>query len=262
MTFIKYYEMAKINFINSFVYTFDILSGSVFVGLIIFIFINLWKAVYGDQLLIEGFTISMMLWYLVMTESLVTSQGKIIQDIGVDVRSGNLANVLNKPYNYISYKFSTQLGSSIFKFGMTFIMASIIVYIFLGGIKVSLISIPLILLIVLLSMTLYFLISAFLGLFAFWLEDTEALHFVYQKVIFTIGGMLVPLEIFPAWLAKISIILPFSYIAYHPARLFVLFDFPTFIRVFSMLLIWILVMTISITILYKIAVRKVSVNGG
>jgi len=262
MTYLKYFEMAKINFINSFVYVIDVFSSSAFVGVIMFIFVNLWQAVYGDKLVIEGFTIAMMLWYLVMTESIVTAQGRLVDEIGRDVKSGSLANVLNKPYNYVAYKYFSNLGRSVFKFGMTFIISASVVYVLLGGIKISLISIPFIILIALLALTLDFLIGTFLGLFAFWFEDTESLSFIYQKIVFTLGGMLVPLEIFPEWLAKISSLLPVSYIAYHPGRLFVKFSFETFYKVFGVMMIWILVMIILISIIYKIAVRRVSINGG
>jgi ABC-2 type transport system permease protein len=106
------------------------------------------------------------------------------------------------------------------------------------------------------------MIMAFLGVFAFWLEDAKGLEFLYSKIVFTLGGMLVPLDIFPQWLHTICIYLPFSYIAYYPAKLFVGFDFTSFFKILSMEIVWITVFVILTALVYKWCIRRVSVNGG
>jgi len=79
----KYWESAKISFNNNLMYKADFLANSLFIGLIIFIFINLWKVVYSTGSgAIEGFTINMMIWYFLLTESIVTSPGKVIEAFG------------------------------------------------------------------------------------------------------------------------------------------------------------------------------------
>ena len=45
------------------------------------------------------------------------------------------------------------------------------------------------------------------------------LRFLYQKLIFVLGGMLLPLEVLPPTLETIARWLPFSAMAYIPARL-------------------------------------------
>ena len=262
MTLTKYFEIGKINFINSFAYTFDLLASSVFVALILFIFVSLWKVVFGGQIMIEGFTISMMLWYLVMTESIVTAQGHVVEEIGEEIKSGQIANYLNKPYNYIFYKYASNIGNGVFRFFLTFLVASIVVLIFLGGITIPLISIIPVLITVFLAITLHFAMMALLGVFAFWFEDAKSMHFIYQKIVFTIGGMLLPLEIFPFWLERISAVLPFSYVAYHPAKLFVKFSFSSFFSVLVFQIIWIAVISLFIFLVFRVCVKKVSVNGG
>jgi ABC-2 type transport system permease protein len=106
------------------------------------------------------------------------------------------------------------------------------------------------------------MIMAFLGVFAFWLEDAKGLEFLYSKIVFTLGGMLVPLEIFPQWLHTICIYMPFSYIAYYPAKLFVGFTFAMFFKVLLFELVWIVAFIILTAIAYKLCIRRVSINGG
>jgi len=262
MTLNKYFYITRTNFVNSVAYIQDIIGSSAFIALIIFIFVNLWKVIYGSNEYINGFTIIMMLWYLVMTESIVTSQSRVLEEMGNEVINGNIANYLNKPYNYVLYKYFQSLGRSVVKFIVTFVIAGLVVYIFIGPININLITILPIILIVFLAITLNFLIMASLGVFAFWIEDAKSLDFVYSKIIFTIGGMLVPLEIFPKWLYNISIYLPFSYVAYYPAKLFVAFDYMLFFKVLIVELMWITVFAIIASMLYKICVKRISINGG
>jgi ABC-2 type transport system permease protein len=39
---------------------------------------------------------------------------------------------------------------------------------------------------------------------AFWLSDAKATWFLYQKLVFLLGGMLLPLQLFPAWLERVA----------------------------------------------------------
>ncbi len=54
---------------------------------------------------------------------------------------------------------------------------------------------------------------------AFWLRDTRAMWFLYQKLVFILGGMLLPLEVLPDVLRDVAMVLPFMTMAYVPARL-------------------------------------------
>jgi ABC-2 type transport system permease protein len=57
------------------------------------------------------------------------------------------------------------------------------------------------------------------GGIAFWLLDAKSTWFVYQKLVFIPGGMLIPLELLPHGLETVSRALPFATMAYIPGRL-------------------------------------------
>ena len=103
---------------------------------------------------------------------------------------------------------------------------------------------------------------AFFSIFSFWLEDAKSIHFIYQKLVFVLGGMLLPLDIFPQWLENISKSLPFSYIAYYPAKLWVKFSTEAFFSVILWQFIWIVIGIISIYLLFRLVSKKLSINGG
>jgi ABC-2 type transport system permease protein len=54
---------------------------------------------------------------------------------------------------------------------------------------------------------------------SFWIRDARSTWFIYQKLVFVVGGMLLPLEVLPHTLATIAKVLPFMAMAYAPARL-------------------------------------------
>ena len=54
---------------------------------------------------------------------------------------------------------------------------------------------------------------------AFRLRDVRATWFLYQKTVFILGGMLLPLEVLPGGLRTFALWCPFMAMAYAPARL-------------------------------------------
>lgn len=50
---------------------------------------------------------------------------------------------------------------------------------------------------------------ALIGLAAFLVEETNSFELIYQKAVFILGGMLLPLDMFPEWLQRIARLLPF-----------------------------------------------------
>ena len=79
-----------------------------------FIFLHIWSYIYSDpKEIINGYTMNQMIWYIMITEVLwYVSAGKRYCKKNVeDVRGGNIAYNISKPYNYIIYSLSAHLGS-------------------------------------------------------------------------------------------------------------------------------------------------------
>ncbi|MFA6269124.1 MAG: ABC-2 family transporter protein [archaeon] len=264
MSISKYYFITKTNFKNSFAYFYDSLFSAIFIALIVFVFANIWTVVFraNPTGVINGFTLQSMVWYLVVTEAILTSQGRIIIQIGNEMITGEIANYLNKPYNYLFYKYFSTIGSSITTFLITILVGGLTAFIFVGPVQINPIILPLIAISCLLGITLHFTLMSVLGIFALWIEDAHSLAWLYQKVVLVIGGTLAPLDIFPAWLSAICLVLPFSFITYYPAKLFVLFNLNEFIQVTIIQIAWIVGAIIFAQILFKVISKRVSINGG
>lgn len=121
---------------------------------------------------------------------------------------------------------------------------------------------PLVLVAVLGAWLINFCIGALIGLAAFVSEEVSPYEWIYQKMIFILGGMLIPLDFYPAWLQSIAKALPFAYAMYGPARLFVTPDLGQFSSLVLGQGLWILILGGLLALAYSRGVRRLAINGG
>ena len=131
----KYLYIYKSELMSNLQYVFDIIIGFISYIIMIFIFLNLWKYIYSDpKELINGYNMSQMIWYVIVTEILWMSLGgrKLCAKISEDVKSGNIAYNINKPYNYVEYTLFNHLGRVTLKFIIVTIIGMILGFLFLN----------------------------------------------------------------------------------------------------------------------------------
>jgi ABC-2 type transport system permease protein len=261
----KYSQVTKITMANSLVYFWNFLSKNVFFVFIMFIYLMLWRNIFSQKgsTSIGGFSLNAMIWYLIFTELVTLSRTDLHLQVNDDVKSGNIAYLLNKPYNYVLYCFSYFIGEIGIKLLTNALIGLAIGLIYAGILQnFRLVHLPFIILSLLLGCIINFFIYLCLALTAFWFEDNSAFFWIYSKLIFTLGGMLMPIELFPKWLQGISHYLPFVYVTYVPARLAVDFSFQSFAMESTIQLLYLGVFFALAMFLYRKGVKNLNVNGG
>ncbi len=266
MSYSKYIAIAKTETYSTMAYFYEIIAHSVFIVLILFIFYNLWKAIYSAESVtsVSGLSLLALIWYLALSESTVAgSRVKSISwQIEQDVKSGNIAYSLNKPYHFMAYYFSATFFSSLIRIAIVFAMGAVLVYALMGLPQISATEIPFVVVSVILAAVLQFMLAFMIGVSAFWVEDTSAFRWIEDKLIFIMGGMLIPINFFPDFLKSLALLLPFSYTSYAPAYMFVNFSIGFFVTTAGMQLLWIVVLAGVCLLLFSLGVRKVCINGG
>jgi ABC-2 type transport system permease protein len=101
-----------------------------------------------------------------------------------------------------------------------------------------------------------------IGLAAFVAEEVTPFEWIYQKLIFILGGMLIPLDFYPQWLQSIAKALPFAYMMYGPARLFVTPDLGRFASLLAGQLAWLVAFGGLLSLAYAHGARRLAINGG
>jgi ABC-2 type transport system permease protein len=261
---IKLFEIAKITLRSRFRYLWDMLGSTLFLAVVMFVFNRLWTVTYesGGSKTLAGFTLDQMIWYLVATETIIMSMTPIHRHIEREIREGDVAIRLNKPYSFLGFHWSVFIGEGILKASILIVIGGSVAMAMNGPIPFQVLSIPALMVTFLLTATLSFIYGAMIGLLAFWTEDVTGFYFIFDRIKWLLGGFLMPITLFPDWLFKIVEWLPFSLMIFRPASLAVKFDWSTWADLSIRQLGLILIMGAIAQGIYRLGVRRLDVNGG
>ena len=259
----KYWAIFKIQVVNSLAYPVELIWRSAMIVLFLWVFAQLWKVTYSaaGTATIGGLTLHDILWYLMLAETIELSRPRLVRAISEAVKDGSIAYLLNKPYDFLLYQLSTSLGESLFRWLLNGLFGGIIAWILVGPPPEAR-GWPLTFAAVLGAWLLNFCVSALIGLAAFLTEEVAPFEWIYQKLVFVLGGMLIPLDFYPPWLQQIAKVLPFAYGMYGPARLFVTPDLGRFYNLLLGQMAWIGILGGFLVLAYALGTRRLAINGG
>lgn len=264
LTTTKYGAITLTNLQNQLAYMWDALGRAVFIILIMFIFVQLWTAVYESQNTAEiaGLTLANTIWYFLIAE--VMELGKIRHDTRIteEVRDGSIAYTLVRPYNYLAYHFFNGLAEAGVKMVLIFALGLPLVLAYAGLPTLAWGHLPWVLLVVALAILLDFFILSIIGLLAFVTEDTFSFRLIYQKLVFILGGLMIPLDFLPNWLQGTARVLPFNLTTYAPAKLFVAFEWAQFRQILGLQLLWLAIFGVVLLWQYRLMSQRLAINGG
>lgn len=188
-----------------------------FYAIITFIFSCLWAAIGGEGgLLLEKETI---LWYLIITEGILLALPQIHVSFEEDYRYGDVHTHMLRPISYLGMRVSYFIGILLFRLLTNAVAGGVLGFLFAGyphhGIEALFGAV----LMGVSAGVLLLLFQAIVGLSAFWLHDATPLYWVWQKGNFVLGGLMVPLVLYPEWLQWIAFGTPFYATLYNSGRL-------------------------------------------
>ena len=261
----KYLFIIKTTFNDSIQYISSLFFRFIGFAITMFVLVSLWSYIYGDSTsIIKGYSFAQMIWYLLLAEVITYGSGSKVatDEIRDNIKSGNIAYQINKPYNYIGYTICKFMADTIIRFIAFAIIATILGLVFAGKIPnfnyLSLLAaIPVFLLAVLITGMIRILIS----LSSFWVEDSKPFQNVYNKMVLMFG-VFFPIEMFPKVVGNIIRYTPIYSVSYGPAKLIINFSSSIFKSILLSQLITILIVIILMIIIYKKGVKKLNVNGG
>lgn len=262
--FLKYLEVALITIRSRWTYLWDQLLNTWFLVVVMFVFVQLWKVTYaatGSEAM-AGYTLPEIIWYLVATESIIMSLPRVSGAIDAEVKNGDLALRLNKPYSYLGFHYSAYIGEALMRLATTLLVGGLTAYILVGGFAFRWAAVPLLLVVYVTTATLHFFYLAAIGLGAFWMEDTLGIYFLFDRIKWILGGFLIPVELYPDVVRKIAYALPFQHMIAGPARLFVKFDLAGAGALLRSQALWLAIFGLGCFAIFRLGVRKVDVNGG
>ena len=258
----KYAVIARVSLSNAVTYRAALLSRFCFYTLFIYVFFGLWGAIYQEGS-VHGYTRVQTVWYLIMTELIAFACGReVLGAMNDDVKTGGIAYHIGRPTHYILYHLANSVGQALLNFVAFGALATALGLILVGPLPTfQLAGLPPLVLSIALSFLLNYFMLVLIGLSAFVIEDNFALFLIYQKLNFMLG-MFLPVEFLPEWMQGIAKSLPFSYIHWAPAKLFVDYSPALFVELLPRQALWAGLAAALALGSYRTCVRRLQINGG
>jgi len=107
------------------------------------------------------------------------------------------------------------------------------------------------------------LIFVSIGCLAFVTYRVTPFNVIGNTTIYLLSGKFIPITLYPNWLLNIVNILPFKYLFYFPINLLIgqTTSYEIFIAL-TIMIIWIIVLSIIFKFVYKATIKRVVIQGG
>lgn len=240
----------------------DLIGSAFFLGLLLFIFGRLWQAVAAPDGSVGAWSVGQLLAYLLVTETIVMAPGMVHLRVGEDVRAGEIAVHLLRPVGYVAWELARALGAAAVRAAAVMAVGAVGLALVgvaprpdARGVAWGLALVPAAVAVETCTRLLF-------GLLAFWCEDAAPFYWVWQKASFLLGGLLVPLDMYPAWLRDVASCLPFQAVLHDTARTVVRFDAGAAAGCALRLAAWGACAALLLCLLHGRARARVQVNGG
>ncbi|WP_435017057.1 ABC transporter permease [Tundrisphaera sp. TA3] len=222
----KYGKILRASLVERMAYRGDFLFGTILRFLPMITTILLWKAVYqgSGKDSMAGFKYDEMIAYLLLVNisRMFSSMPNLAGGIARDIREGTLKRYLVQPIDMIGYLISYRIAHK-----LAYIVTSAIPYALLffvcRGYFTHLPDAPTFAAF-LLSLILAFLVGFYfetcVGMVGFWFLEVTSLLYIVMTLNFFISGQMFPLDLLPEPWSSLLKFLPFQYMAYFPAVVF------------------------------------------
>jgi ABC-2 type transport system permease protein len=243
--------------------------------------ILLWEAIYAgspepadsaDKQL-AGFTLNQMIAYLLLVHiaRMFSSMPGLAYGIARDIRDGSLKKYLLQPLDMLGYLVSYRaahkaayIATASIPYGLLFFLCRDYFrgpdgdfYFPDGGTFLAfLVSLVL-------GFVVGFFFEACIGTIGFWFLEVTSLLYVMNTLAFFISGQMFPLDLLPPFWAGLLKVLPFQYMAYFPAAVF-LGKISGVSLVYGLLgeVFWAVFFIVLARGLYRLGLRRYSAYGG
>ena len=260
-----YLALARTSFQRQLAYRAANLAGIVTNAFFGAVTVLVYVALFRERSSVAGYDVRDAVTYAVVVQAMlmaVTVLGS--REIEKSISNGEVAADLSRPFDYYWHWAAREMGRlvyfALFRGLPTFAIGWLLFRARLpataGALVGFLVSLALAMA---LSFTLQFLINAT----AFWTLDATGIIYLSNTLMFLFSGTLVPVSFFPSWLRTVAEWLPFQGQMFLPISIYLGKAAGTgVLRVWAIQGIWILILVLVGRLVFRLALKKVVVQGG
>ena len=257
----KYFTVFRFSFIHTLRNYKALVGLSIFLITCLIIFAHLWQ-VAAAKIGAVNLHPDQLLWYIAFNEWVLIALPDMQEDIEEDLRSGKFAYLLPRPISYLWSIFIEGLGVLCARLIVLGVVTFIFTWTRAGDIPFGWRAFPAIVAIGLFAGCIGIVFKMLVGISAFWVEQVEPFHWIWEKLLFTLGGLMLPLAVYPEWLQKIAHFTPFPAILGARSALTIDFTWSNALSVINVLLFWGILGSACLILLYRKGLRIVNIEGG
>jgi ABC-2 type transport system permease protein len=238
----------------------ELLGRAVFFALILGVFSAVWRAAAESQA-VEARDPREMLWYIAITEWVVMTVPMLHFQMEEDIRRGDVAYQIARPASWLGSRLAHGLGALAVRAPVMLVVALVVAWLYAGApASPSLIALAVAFGLVACAVLTVFHVA--IGVMAFWLGDVSPAYWIWQKLLFVLGGMLLPLQFYPELIQRAALITPFPALLAGPASLGTREPVMHAVTLALVLVLWAAVGWGIAHWSFGRAVRRLQVNGG
>jgi ABC-2 type transport system permease protein len=222
----KYGKIAQVSLMERLTYRTDfVLSWSMELTSLL-TGILLWEAIYegAGQAQLSGFDRREMIAYLLLVHMgrMFSRTPGLALRFAYEIRHGTLKNYLLQPLDMFAYQFSRWAGYRLAYLAMSIFPYGVVLFFcrnYFNGFP----GLPVVAAYVtasLLGLVVSFCFEAAIGMAGFWFLEVTAFLYVVNAVNYFVSGQMLPLDLLPPFWAAALKLLPFQYLGYFPAVVF------------------------------------------
>ena len=232
----------------------------------VFARVAIWLAVYAGASSIGDVTLTQMVTYALLG-GVITGAIRyelIISGIGRALQTGDVAVWLLKPVSFPLYVIVSELGRALFRLIVLVVPTVAVVALVYGMLPpASVFDGAMFVAYLLLGYAITCLASALFGLLAFWLLTSFSLEWLMQAILNLLSGSLIPFWFFPQPFGAIAEHLPFAWIVYYPAAVWLgRLEQGQALIYFAIGMGWAVLLAIAVAALWRMASTRIVVQGG
>lgn len=259
-----YIEFAIKKFQNKMAYRLEFFMGIVNTFITIFVYLCIYKALYGNRTEVEGITFAMVATNFVISLGLSNAfeyNEMFLQD---KIKSGNIANELLKPVNFMFRLLAENIGEGVFKIVFQFLPALVLTMLYAELLTpISVGHFLLMLVSIILGYLILWLLGFIVQTWSFWIFSVWGIMTIKNVIVRILSGTLLPIWFIPSFLRKMIVFTPFESIYFTPVQIYLgeIQGMELAIKLVIQL-VWIIVLWLIANAFWKRGVKKLVVQGG
>lgn len=264
MRLLPYFAYARKCFLNRSAYRFDLFMNILSTCLRIFIFWEIYKALYVGRNAVDGITMSMVTTNFILSIGLEAAFFTDDYFLPRHIWDGSISTELLRPISFRGRMLAENLGSVLFQLAFCFIPALLVSVAIMGMYPpVNVGTFCFFFLSALLGYGVLWAISFAVQMTAFWLVNIWSLNTIKTVLINVLSGSMIPLWFMPDWMQEVLRFTPFSSIYFTPVQIY-LGQLPIgeILTRYLVQIFWIVLIFIIGSILWDKGQKKLVVQGG